>query len=303
MKRWIIGLMATAMLQAAAPAWGGGGSTFEFGNRNDRSDEFVAVGQSVVGHMDLAFDHRREPTLGPFYAYLRPYTTRWRSPPRIPNGAVPLGRIDIGDLTRGKWTYTAARLEFTVPNVEPGRYLIEYCNNPCTYAMGTNDGNWPTFIVVTPTIAEARLRTRLSNTRSRLESKVYRAKAVADRARRTAERALRESSSAAYTISDLQDEMDSIEARTASGRTWSFSWAWTAVALAAGGFAACFVRWVAAMASEKAKTRGGRSAGREDRHALRPQSDPAVRHLRRLDRRQRDRSGPAGVERNDREPV
>ena len=272
MKRWTACFVAAAILQTASPAWAGGGSTFEFGRRFDRAPEFIAVGRNVVGRMDLAFDHIREPALGPFYAFLRPYSTHWRSPPRISNGALLLGRIDIDDVKPGKWTYATARLEFTVPDIEPGRYLIEYCNDPCTYALGQDDGNWPTLVVVTRTGTEARLRTRLSNTKARFESKMYRTKNVAARARARADRALRDFEMADSRITALQDRLEVIESRAAPTRSsTSVPWGW--IALAAAG--TLFAFRVAKTATHKAKTVSPRERSSRSRGPARfPPSPP-----------------------------
>lgn len=301
MKRILLPALIAAFVLAGTPAWAGGGATFEFGDRYDRANEYVAVGRRVVGHMDLAFDHRREHMRGPFFAYLRPFSTQWRRPPHIPEGAVLLGRIAIHNVDPGKWTSADARLEFTVPDVAPGRYLIEYCNDPCTYAMGQGDGNWPTFVVVTRSVVEARMRTRLDDATARLESKVYRAKAQAERAERRAEASVDQLSLVEKHTETLQDETEALEATVNRLRATDDDFVpWFAIGVVGLLAAATFlVSRVAKKATGKAARMGEGLAGPEDRDAFRTQPDPVLDDLRGLDRGQLDRAGAAGGEGHD----
>ena len=70
---------------------------------------------------------------GPYFAYLG--TSReLPSPPPIPPPAIALGEIAISPDDDGR--YGTARLRFTLPDLEPGRYWIVNCNDPCTTTLG-----------------------------------------------------------------------------------------------------------------------------------------------------------------------
>jgi hypothetical protein len=282
------------MLLSPVPAWGGGGSTFEFGDRYDRADEYLPVGQRVVGHMDVAFDTRREHRFGPFYAYLRPHTTTWGKPPGIPNGAVPLGPIDLMNIKPGKWTSADARLDFTVPDVKPGRYLIEYCNDPCTHAMSQGDGNWPTFVVITPTVAEARMRARVDNLQAHLESKIYRADKRARHGERRAERSFLANDATTERTAALEEQVESLASEVRRlKRAGSDGQPWVPIATAflagvALAYATLLNRLPKSQLAEQRKT-DAPSVGPEDRHALRPEADFVAGHFGGFDRRERDR--------------
>lgn len=255
MRKVILGTFAAVVVLFGSPAWAGGGSTFEFGKRFDRAQEYLGVGERVVGHMGAGFDDGDDHRRGPFYAYLRSYSTHWRRPPNIAIDAVPLGRIDLSPMRNGNWTWVDASLSFTVPHVEPGRYLIEYCNSPCTYAMGQDNGNWPTFVVVTATATEARLRMRLDNLEARLASKFFRANARAERGVRMAERDFEDDALTAARIGALAKRIETLESRPVRGREQPTDQAWLPIAVAAamGGAASFFVRGVAKKATERAK--------------------------------------------------
>jgi hypothetical protein len=57
---------------------------------------------------------------------------RWfPKPGRVPDYAIPLGPIAITPAT-GNYCCWKAALTFKVPELSPGRYSIDYCNDPCT---------------------------------------------------------------------------------------------------------------------------------------------------------------------------
>jgi hypothetical protein len=89
---------------------------------------------------------------GPFHAYLLPLR-KFIHPPEIPKTAVFLGTILIERGKReGEWS---ASISFVMPQVKPGDYWVDYCNDPCQ-ASGVGDLGGGSFRVVT-TAEEARL--------------------------------------------------------------------------------------------------------------------------------------------------
>jgi hypothetical protein len=95
---------------------------------------------------------------GPYYAYLVPQY-QWLPKGPIPANAIPLGPITIAPAT-GKKGERVATLTFTVPDVDPGRYSIDYCNRPCT-VEGVGDLHGSSFWIG-DTEEEARLAARVN---------------------------------------------------------------------------------------------------------------------------------------------
>jgi len=168
-------LAATFLLLPAGPATAGG-SWLE--TRRDHyavGERAVARGSFGRGYLDGTVAD------GPFTAYLVP---RDRSLPRganVPSWAIPLGRMEISG-GAGRVCCWIARLAFTVPDVQPGYYSIEYCDVPCT-VNGIGDlsggGFW-----VGHTLDEARLQgeaAALQTSNESLARQVRRAENRADR--------------------------------------------------------------------------------------------------------------------------
>lgn len=101
---------------------------------------------------------------GPFYAYLTPGDRDWEALPT--EDAIHLGPMTIAEAT-GSYCCWVARVEFTVPDVTPGRYWIDYCNDPCTIdGIGDLIGG---MIFVGETEREARLAARWERAKARVE--------------------------------------------------------------------------------------------------------------------------------------
>lgn len=101
---------------------------------------------------------------GPFYAYLTPGDRDWQALPT--EDAIYLGPLAITEATR-PYCCWVARVEFTVPDVPPGRYWIDYCNDPCTIdGIGDLIGS---MIFVGETEREARLAARWERAKARVE--------------------------------------------------------------------------------------------------------------------------------------
>jgi hypothetical protein len=101
---------------------------------------------------------------GPYLAYLVPGFRWFEKPGSVPDYATPLGPITIRPAT-GNYCCWVASLTFLVPDLPPGRYSIEYCNDPCT-VNGIGDLLGGSFFIA-QTEEQARLLDRIE----RLERK------------------------------------------------------------------------------------------------------------------------------------
>jgi hypothetical protein len=132
---------------------------------------------------------------GPFHLYLVP-DYRWlpRNKP-IPEWAVPLGPLTIQPAD-GEYCCWVASADFTVPEVAPGRYSLDYCNDPCT-VDGVGDLLGGSFLV-----GESELEARLMG---RIERLRFEVEALA-----STERDLRKTEAA---LAEVQDRYDTLVGR------------------------------------------------------------------------------------------
>jgi hypothetical protein len=154
LRRMAVALVAAlflvpTMLSGAAA---GGGAVFDF------DPTYFVPGDRAVGETVFWISGKDRHLLNrTFYAYLIP-GQEWIEPPRIPDGAVPLGPVTLGGL---------ARISFTVPNVAPGGYNVGICDRPCRHALvGDLVGGW---ITVVGSQEEARLLPIIDRLRVRLD--------------------------------------------------------------------------------------------------------------------------------------
>jgi len=150
-----------AMMAAAPPATAGG-SWLET-ERSHYAPGDLATARGVFGNGSYEGTVRD----GPFYLYLVP-GHRWlpRNEP-IPRWAVPLGTLTI-KAAEGQYCCWVASAEFTVPDVPPGRYSLDYCNDPCTLD-GIGDLLGGSFFVG-ESEQEARLMGRIERLRFKVEA-------------------------------------------------------------------------------------------------------------------------------------
>jgi hypothetical protein len=136
MRRAVVaGTLTLALITAMAPTAGAGGAAFEF------ERDYYQPGDRVVGRVTFGRGSG-EPIRadsGPFVAYLMK-GNRYIDPPKVPDGAVPVGPMTVTHLDFGTWL---ARVEFTLPDVPPGMHSLGYCNDPCTSSsLGDLMGGW-----------------------------------------------------------------------------------------------------------------------------------------------------------------
>ncbi|MGH2680684.1 MAG: hypothetical protein ACRDG8_09445 [Actinomycetota bacterium] len=129
---------------------------------------------------------------GPYLAFLLPQA-RWMQGHVVPPAAIQLGELEI---VRTNEYLFHARVEFEVPNVPPGLYHIQYCNEPCT-VDGIGDLIGSEYFAIGTTRTEARLLILTQRLRWKLDEARARAgqEALTER-----ERLEDESSAQTYTL-------------------------------------------------------------------------------------------------------
>jgi hypothetical protein len=171
--RWLATAVLTAAILATAGPAAAGGSWLE------TKDPYYPPGSQATARGTFgpgAYEGRVSD--GPYYAYLVPGFRWFEKPGPVPDYAIPLGPITIRPAT-GNYCCWAASLTFTVPDLPPGRYSIDYCNDPCT-VNGIGDLIGGSFWVA-DTQKEARLMARID----RLEAKAKGLKRIKHDLRRT----------------------------------------------------------------------------------------------------------------------
>jgi hypothetical protein len=171
--RWLATAVLTAAILATAGPAAAGGSWLE------TEDQYYPPGSQATARGTFgpgAYEGRVSD--GPYYAYLVPGFRWFEKPGPVPDYAIPLGPITIRRAT-GNYCCWAAALTFTVPDLPPGRYSIDYCNDPCT-VNGIGDLIGGSFWVA-DTQEEARLMARID----RLEAKAKSLKRIKHDLRRT----------------------------------------------------------------------------------------------------------------------
>ena len=169
------GIAATAVLVGASPAVAGGG-TWVFEGQHRNSDPVLVSGErvratvllwlkGVVGEKKGAY--WAGPQHGPFYAYISPSDPNGPGDyaPPLPKDALLVGEV--------RWEETKdpgvleAVLEFTVPELPPGHYVLDHCNDPCTRQIGDT---WTTRIKIVGTEDDAFLARSIGHIETRLNT-------------------------------------------------------------------------------------------------------------------------------------
>lgn len=141
--RLLLAVVAASALALATPAAASapapGSQLYPVADRYEPGDRATLVGYTSRGRLED----------GPFYAFLATGTGE--------DGTLGLGPLRVTETGREGWRALRASVSFTVPgNLDPGRYTVSYCNDPCTAGLGDlSDGVLA--IGVDPDVPVARL--------------------------------------------------------------------------------------------------------------------------------------------------
>jgi hypothetical protein len=138
----IIGLVLASPVAAEA-----GGNWIEFDKAYPRPGDTVTARLEYYGAGRAELEQH-----GPYYLWLTPDNHAWHQPPPLGRDALRLGEVHF--LGRKGWR---AEGTFVVPDIEPGDYVLQVCNDPCTRTIDV-DSTWFE-VVLDP--ARAQLRDRL----------------------------------------------------------------------------------------------------------------------------------------------
>jgi hypothetical protein len=136
----LIGVVVMAVWVQASPV-SAGGSFFSF----DR-DHYLP-GDTAFGWATVAWEHNPQlgtPEQGPYYAYLAREGDLLVDGQFVPPGAPRVAelRISLDAYEQGGIRFGPhhATIQFTVPDLPPGRYWIAHCNVDCTTTLGDITG-------------------------------------------------------------------------------------------------------------------------------------------------------------------
>jgi hypothetical protein len=124
--------LVVVVVLSAGPVWAKGGSYLRFDRLYYHPGESLKLETEfrtdVIGWQPGSVED------GPYFAYLLPLARRipYIDPPHIPKGAVPLGPLVIQPGSHEEeWL---ASVSFVVPDVPPGEYWLDICNDPCRHS-------------------------------------------------------------------------------------------------------------------------------------------------------------------------
>lgn len=132
-------LVAASLLAVPTPAGAGGPQL-------DWSKQAYIPGEIVFGRTNVwlktTFEDRGRGRLeaGPYYAYLSPQPATRRADGGLRNWQqvsddwIPVGRVHIEPRPDGR--YGTATVRFRLPELEPGIYWVDACNQSCAMGLG-----------------------------------------------------------------------------------------------------------------------------------------------------------------------
>ncbi|MGQ0824297.1 MAG: hypothetical protein ACT4OX_04545 [Actinomycetota bacterium] len=175
MKRILTVLVVVYAVVSSAPPAAAGGATWSFDRDGYRP------GDVVIARTGISWEHNPQlgtPDDGPYFAYIVPwpYLGPWMN---IPANAEPVGQIatQLEPIEESPGWVTGphgARVEFVLPNLEPGWYELLHCNDPCTTKLADitfgvfpvlhPDGSVPTTTTIPPAPPITELSTTTATT-------------------------------------------------------------------------------------------------------------------------------------------
>jgi hypothetical protein len=103
---------------------------------------------------------------GPYFAYLSRYAGLDGMPPPLPPDALRVTSAEVAPRS-GDDAYGDVSVEFVLPELEPGRYWVTLCDEPCELLLGDV---MPTLTTVAADEAEGRLATAMGRLADRLRT-------------------------------------------------------------------------------------------------------------------------------------
>jgi hypothetical protein len=89
---------------------------------------YYRAGETVTAKLGYYGTGRAElESHGPYYLWITDDRDAWHQPPPLGRGAIQLGEVRF--LGRKGWR---AEVTFVVPDLDPGKYILQVCNDPCT---------------------------------------------------------------------------------------------------------------------------------------------------------------------------
>jgi hypothetical protein len=182
----------------------------------ERRDYLPGERAELAARFSSRIDYGGSVEQGPYVAWLLDGASYGIiDPPRIPNGAIRLGILQLAQPSPARqWLDASAHISFTVPNVPSGDYGVGICNEPCTQS-GVGDLNGG-LIRIVHTPLEGQLMSRVDS----LETEARKARYQLRKSNRNLEEvqsALRASTSGhqAMTerVSGLQMQLRAAQAR------------------------------------------------------------------------------------------
>jgi hypothetical protein len=142
-----VGVVLALMVPSPANA---GGNWIELSRRQ------LLVGARVTARA-VFFTKSKAPVVeqGPYFAYIAPERMGWRLPDPSHPRTVRLGRVRVLWPEDHDWkgmfrNNPRARLEFEVPDMPGGKYVMSFCNRACSSALGDVDPTGYLWVVHTP---------------------------------------------------------------------------------------------------------------------------------------------------------
>lgn len=156
-KKTLYVVLLLTFVLPAAPARAGGALL-------DLDREFYVAGDVVRAHSAVWLESSQgRLDDGPFFAYLHEPSPDY--PPPVPEDALRVAPVEIVERPDGE--HGDASAEFVLPLLEPGRYLLTLCNDPCTKTLGDI---MSTEVVVASSDSEGRIVMVQDQLRFRLRS-------------------------------------------------------------------------------------------------------------------------------------
>lgn len=140
----MLALMIAGTLLVPAPAQAGGGAVWSFEGHGPFVEPVFVSGEEVHASTKLLISEispKEEgypwgggPQNGPFFGYIAPRIgSKWASVPPLPGDAIRVGQVSFHETGNESMDVT---LDFALPQLEPGHYVLLHCNEPCTRRIG-----------------------------------------------------------------------------------------------------------------------------------------------------------------------